>query len=195
MGKIYVRLKDKSSTYWITEQDISLVGELPKQVEKTQFVSNLLKHGVIEIVSEDFAKKFNLSDSEKEEAKKEEQREKDLNDLIDAALERLDEKNVTLAKQIIDKIEKEYGQSDRLDELKKAFESKIETMEEEAEALEVIKELIEKSLEAKIIIKDESGYSIDGKIIAETDEELVGYLTKSKKVRNTIEKKLANPKE
>lgn len=45
--KIYVKCKDKSSQRWIPSQKVSIVGDIPKQVNKTDEVSRLLVNGVL----------------------------------------------------------------------------------------------------------------------------------------------------
>lgn len=192
MDKIYIRLKDKTSTYWIAEQSVSLVGEIPKEVEKSGFVTKLLKNGVAETVSDEFAKKYLQDNEQKEEAQKDEKKADDLQKQIRIITDKIKEGKFDLANQIIVKVENLYGESGKLALLvvKEELKEQILQAEKEKKETEEVLKLITSAIEGKIIVQDKNGYSIDGKVVAETEEAMIGYLLKSKKNRNTIEKKV-----
>lgn len=195
MDKIWIRLKDKTSTFWLAEQSVSLVGEIPKEVNKTGFVSKLLKNGVAENVNPEFAKKYFLSKEDKDEANEKEKQVKEMEKQVRIIEDKIKEGNLDLAQQLIAKCDKEFGDiaSKMIAILKKELEGRVKELEAEKEQKEEVENLIIKTMEAKVVVKDENGFSIDGKIVAETEEELIGYIMKSKKVRTSLEKKLEKP--
>ena len=55
MAKIYAKCKDKTSSRWLPSQGVSVVGDIPKQINKTAEVSTLIKKGVlIEVSTEEY---------------------------------------------------------------------------------------------------------------------------------------------
>lgn len=192
MTKIYCRLKDKTSTFWLGEQQLSFVGEIPKRVEKTGFVTRLLKNGVIEPVSDEFAEKYHMSTEEKEQALKKEESINEIKKQAKITTDKIKEGDFELALKLIEQIDKKFGDdaSDVVETLKVELSEHIEEAEEAEEEKKETMALITSAIENKLIVKDQNGYSINGKIVAETDDAIIGYIQKSKKVRNAIIKKL-----
>lgn len=192
MNKIYIRLKDKTSTYWLAEQGVSLVGEIPKRVEKSGFVSKLLKNGVAETISDEFAEKYLLAGEEKKEAIHGEKKANELSKQVRIITDKIKDGKFDLAGQIIAKAEKEFGDSavEVLETVKTQLKEAVDEADNELEEKKEIMAVITSAIDLKIIIKDQNGYSIDGKVVAETEEAIIGYLLKSKKSRTAIEKKI-----
>ena len=199
MGEIYIKLKDKTSTYWLAEQGVSLIGEIPKRVVKTAFVSKLLKNGVAETVSDEFAKKYLLSDEEKTKAFQYKEDESKFKDQIEVIANKIKSGELTLAKQLIEKAKIDlmsFGpqfideNGHLLTDVKLQLKDKKDSVDKELGEIEQIKSLIEGAIQAKIIVLNSNGYSIDGKVVAETEDSIVNYLLKSKKNRTEIETKV-----
>jgi vacuolar-type H+-ATPase subunit I/STV1 len=189
MDKIYLRLKDKTSTFWLAEQGISLVGEIPKLVEKTHFVSKLLKNGVAEIVSSDFARKYFQSDEDRQKAFEAEQAKAEMDSAYDAIAGLIKKEEFQQADVSLKEFKVKYPDEDTTtlhDEIKEGLEELKAHEEKKGE----IRSLIEKAIQEKLIVMNSNGYSIDGKIVAENEDTLIKYLIRSNKIRASLEKKL-----
>lgn len=189
MGKILVKLKDKTSTVHIFEQKVSLVGEVPHEVEETQYVKKMLAIGCIVKAKDSEKKAWDAKKHGQVKTPKEDKDEKDKQLKYEKLQETLKTFDQAIKDGDLDKAEKLLGEAVKLSNKTtvanqaKVLQGKQARKAQEAEVLNLANAAIEKEL----IKKEETGYTIDGKVIAETEPALINYLINSKKVREGLQ--------
>lgn len=195
MDKIVVRLKDKTSTHWLAEQQVSIVGDKPVKVEKTGRVNRLIKGGVIEQVSNKYyldyhQKKGETTDETTDEAAGEgsgsdEEAKAQFDIHLQEAENALTDEDFEYAAEEISKA-KELGHSEKLDEL----ESLLGDMQKEK--FDKVVEMVDEALGKEIIREGQKGFVYKQKTVAEDKESLYHLVFKDEKIQDELAGKLSS---
>lgn len=205
---VYVVLKEKSTTHYITTQQISVVGDIPAKVKNDDYVRTLLKNGTCVEVSEKeyeakMAEKKTQEQKEKEAlAKKAESSKKLFNESFVKAKKFYENGSYGVAKAYLDVCEVHSpGNKETADLLKKVEKGSKETAEEaekaekaksakEAAEKAEAKDLLEKAMKAGKIEKKNDGYYFGNKNIGDKESAVIDNLLKDEKLVDAVEKSL-----
>lgn len=126
MKKVFVKLRDAGTTFYDMSKDAKVSGNQVVEMEETPLVSEAIRTGRLQKVSE--------SDAEKYLAETEEERQQAANgaapaDVLSALEEKYREMHNTAVKTFTDSLEEKH--SEELASLKKQYDEQLETLKKE----------------------------------------------------------------
>ena len=194
MSKIFVKCKDATSSRWLPQQRLSVIGSIPKQVEKDAMVTECLSKGALVEVSLDEYKRHVKKQNEKHKGKKDtSELLKGALDLLEVALDKFDHEEAT--KQLSDA--RKHGL--KANDVKK-IEGRIKVAKEkaiEAAKLEIRKSkatgMIETAIEKELIKADGGGVlCLDKTQIGQDAERAIDWVVQKQENFVTLEKLIAD---
>lgn len=183
MGKVFVKLKDKTSVRWLPSQKVTIVGSIPQQVDETAEVSKLIKAGVlVKTDAKEYTRVHNKAKASQGEK---------LKLSIDLFKNAITEKNVKEAEKQL-KLAHSAGMTD--DEVKKAsaqivsVKESIESENEQKERTAKAELLAQEAIEKDVFETDKQGFfKLGRKRIGKEADQIISWASKNDKNLKELE--------
>ncbi len=186
----YIKLKDNSTTYYISKQKISLLGGIPKKVKLTGEIRGLLKSKVAEKVTKAEFEKYEKEQAERiknyEESQKEVKNElaekiEEVTTKIESAISTSDINEADAYLNVLIVLDKENSKIE-------TYQNQIEEIHlkkadsELKEELELAKKEVKELIKSKVITLEKGVYSFKEKSIGESLEDVISFYVENKGV-------------
>jgi len=195
MAKIFVKCKDKTSSRWLGTQSISIVGNIPQQVNATDEVRKLIQLGVlIETSAAEYERAHSKAKSSKEE------KLKLAIELFNAALDSGDVKEAEKQAKNAKSNGLKAGDVTKFDKRIEALQSKLDAEKELEARTESAKVLVEEAIELEVLTSDDSEFICLGdKRLGKEPDQVINWAAKKDEnlaeIQKAVEEKKADKSE